>query len=162
MSQSMISRFLLRTYHLIGTFTPHMFVSLGILFLNWVMPSATILALLIVVTLVECSLCIMIIQFALFRSKEWKQRPLALQALYASKRLSLADHSPAEWCWHMLRDNKASFFQYAYVLSVLPLIVSVTGLRQAWFRFKRLYKHNPGLWSYYEYILDQKDHRYHP
>ena len=150
-------RFLSRLIHLCASFAPYIFLGLAFSYLNWLVPKAVIPALLIVVSLIEFSLLVMIVQFIFCRPKVWKHRPLILQVLYASKRLSLAEHNPVEWCWHLLRYKQASLLKHHLVWSVLPLIVTVTELRHVWYNMNQVSNKTHAVWTAIEYILDQQD-----
>ncbi|MFH1142108.1 MAG: hypothetical protein V1695_00160 [Candidatus Uhrbacteria bacterium] len=132
-----------------------MFLALAFAYLDWLAPQAMIPAILIVVCLIVFSLLVMLVQCIFYRPKEWKRRPLTLQVLYASKRISLAEYSPISWCMCMLRKKRASLMEHFFVWSVLPLIVSVTELQHFWFNLKNMVKHDPTEWSVIEYILDK-------
>jgi len=146
---------MLRLVHLFGTFTPYVFLALVLTYLDWLSPQAMIPAILTVSCLIVFSLLVMLVQCVLYRPNKWKQRPLTLQVLYASKRISLAEHSPIRWCMSLLRQKRASLVEHFFVWSVLPLIVSVTELHHFWFNLKDVVRHDPTEWSAIEYILEK-------
>ena len=161
-AEESLSRFISSLAHLFGSFAPYFLPTLITVCLLKFVPFSYYIVIPIAFLAAAFPPMNIIFQLIVHRPKksevEWHERSLTLQVIYASRRCSLADHSPNRWCRGLLKDQEESpsWFDRFLTRGALPWIVTITTLEKI---YRRLTRRGPDSciidWRYLKHLLMQ-------